>query len=199
MRYTTSALLLSTLLFTACEGSDEAPLADATPVVADAGLNSDADLRADAAPGGEDIDMKAEDFGCILEWDKVRKFRITNKLGHLAETLAVANNPAGGEYPVGTVIQLVPFEAMVKRKPGWNTPSGDWEFFALTVDSTGATIDSRGSATISFQGKQCLTCHNKAQPAFDFVCEDSHGCDPLVGITPEIIEQFQNSDARCNN
>ena len=31
----------------------------------------------------EDLDMRSEDFECVLNWDKVRKFRIANKLGHI--------------------------------------------------------------------------------------------------------------------
>jgi hypothetical protein len=33
-------------------------------------------------------------------------------------------------------------------------------------------------------------------PQFDFVCEKTHGCEPL-GISDDIILFFQNGDARC--
>src|SRR5688572_13042227 len=64
----------------------------------------------DAAPG-EDLDMQAADFGCILDGSHVRMFYVWNSLGHLDEALAVADSATGGDYPVGTVIQLVPQEA----------------------------------------------------------------------------------------
>ena len=51
----------------------------------------------------EDLDMSAEDFECILNWDKVGKYRITNKLGHLAEALQAARSPTGGAFPTGTI------------------------------------------------------------------------------------------------
>ena len=59
--------------------------------------------------------MEADDFVNINDMTAVRGYFIDNRLGHLDEALAVANDPAGGTYPVGTIIQLVPQEAMVKR------------------------------------------------------------------------------------
>jgi hypothetical protein len=144
-----------------------------------------------------DLDMTAADFDCILEWDKVRRFRVTNKLGKLEETLAVANAGDGGTYPVGTVIQLVPIEAMVKRKAGFSPETNDWEFFFLEASSEGTSIEARGTTDVvnSFGGN-CFACHAKAEPKWDFVCEDSHGCDPLP-LSPEIIQTIQDSDPRC--
>jgi hypothetical protein len=152
----------------------------------------------DAGPG-EDLDMQAADFECILRWDKVRRFRITNRLDHLAETLAVANSATGGDYPVGTIIQLVPFEAMVKRRAGWSPGSNDWEFFALGVTARGTTITKRGGnsdVVNQFNGTPCLDCHAGAQPQWDLVCEQDHGCEPLP-IGPDVIEAVQNGDQRC--
>jgi len=63
-----------------------------------------------AGEGGdpaEDLDMRGEDFECVLNWDKVGKYRITNKLGHLAEALQVARSPTGGAFPPGTIIQTL--------------------------------------------------------------------------------------------
>ncbi|MDC0667947.1 hypothetical protein [Nannocystis radixulma] len=145
----------------------------------------------------EDLDMRPEDFTCILEWDKVRKFRITNLLGHLDEALAVAENPAGGVYPVGTVIQLIPNEAMVKRAPGFAPDNADWEFFALETAAAGTTIMARGTTdVVNAFGGNCFDCHAKAAPQWDRLCEEGHGCDPLP-FTPEQIEMVQQSDPRC--
>jgi hypothetical protein len=149
-------------------------------------------------PSGDDLDMRAEDFECIQNGTKVRKFFVWNKLGHLDEALAVAGSAEGGEYPVGTILQLIPQEAMVKRKAGWDPTTNDWEFFALETSATGTTITSRGAATtVNFLGANCFDCHAKAEARWDLVCEDSHGCDPL-GVTPETIALFQDRDPRCD-
>jgi hypothetical protein len=141
--------------------------------------------------------MMDADFECILDWAKVRKFRITNKLGHIDETLAVANAPGTADYPIGTVIQLIPTEAMVKRREGFDPSSNDWEFFFLSVSAMGTTISNRGTTdVVNGFGGNCLNCHSKAAPQWDFVCEEGHGCDPLP-FTPAQIEMVQNSDPRC--
>jgi hypothetical protein len=178
--------------------SGEADADPGSPTDAAAGTpDAGPDVDDDAGPA-EDLDMQAADFECILRWDKVNRFRITNRLGHLAETLAVANSATGGEYPVGTIIQLVPFEAMVKRRRGWNDASNDWEFFALTVNARGTTIAQRGTTDVvnQFNGTPCLDCHAGAAPQWDLVCEQDHGCEPLP-IGPDVIERAQNSDQRC--
>ena len=145
----------------------------------------------------EDLDMQPEDFVCILGWDKVRKFRITNLLGRLDEALAVAEDPAGGVYPVGTVVQLIPNEAMVKRAVGFAPDNSDWEFFALETTADGTTIMARGtSEVVNGFGGNCFDCHAKAAPQWDRICESGHGCDPLP-FTPEQIEMVQQADPRC--
>lgn len=122
------------------------------------------------APADEDLDMTPEQFSCIGEWDAVLGFRIQNLLGHLEEAKAVANNPAGGVYPVGTILQHFPTEAMVKRKAGYSPETKDWEFFLLTLNQDGTTtIASRGT-DITTMGQTCASCHAKADSAFDFVC-----------------------------
>jgi hypothetical protein len=150
----------------------------------------------DAPAGVEDLDMKATDFECVLRWTMVGGYRITNKLGH--DPLPVANNPSGGgAFPVGTIIQIVPTEAMVKRRTGFDATTHDWEFFALAVSASGTTINKRGTSdVVNAFGGNCLTCHAKAMPAFDMVCGTTHGCDPLPLSEAQLIS-LQNSDARC--
>lgn len=145
----------------------------------------------------EDLVMEAADFVPLRDMTKVRGFFMANPLGHLDEAIAVAEDPGGGEYPVGTIIQLVPSEAMVKRADGFSPDAGDWEFFSLGVDASGTEILDRGgdAGVINAFGLSCLDCHNLARPEFDFVCEDTHGCDPLP-IGDDIIQAVQENDPR---
>lgn len=189
-----------TLLAGACGGDDDDDGAiDASPgTTIDAAEEVDAGV--DGGVVGEDLDMQAGDFGCVLEGTRVRQFFVWNPLGHLEDSLAVANSKTGGTYPVGTVLQLIPTEAMVKRGSGWNATTGDWEFFALEVSQDGVTsIMARGAnEVVNAFGGNCFDCHSAAEPQWDLTCEDSHGCDPLP-IGDDIIEQLQNSDPRCTD
>jgi hypothetical protein len=145
----------------------------------------------------EDFVMQAKDFTNIHDMTPLRGFFITNKLGHLKEALKVANDRDGGEaYPVGTLIQLVPQEAMIKRAPGFDPASKDWEFFFLDVTPQGTKIVTRGGAEVKNRfGGSCSGCHSAAKPAFDFVCEHDHGCAPLP-IGDDVIKSVQNADPR---
>lgn len=147
-------------------------------------------------PAIEDLEMTAEDFGCILDWPQVERFRVTNQLGHEEEAVAVARSASGGTYPVGTVIQVVPNEAMVKRREGWNPETNDWEFFVLDATAEGTSIVSRGGAEVVNPLGSCSDCHSGAEPKWDLVCASDHGCDP-VPFTPEQILMVQESDPRC--
>ncbi len=165
----------------------------------DAGGPEAPDARADAADAagaaGADLDMQAADFECVLRWDMVDNYRITNRLGH--DAAAVARNPAGGEFPVGTIIQLVPTEAMVKRRAGFDATTRDWEFFLLGVSSTGTTVTRRGTTdVVNAFGGNCLDCHALATPQFDLVCGTTHGCDPLPLSRTQLLN-IQNGDPRC--
>lgn len=186
--------------------------ADGTAGSSDApGSTGNADTTASSGPsdstgtsptdssGGtqEDLDMTPEDFACLLDWQQVRRFRITNLLGHVDETLAVANSPDGGIYPVGTVIQLIPNEAMVKRAEGWSADTNDWEFFSLSTSAAGTEILDRGTTTVVNQfGGNCFSCHAQAEPQWDLVCEQDHGCDPIP-VSKKTIEMLQQNDPRC--
>ena len=68
----------------------------------------------------EDAKLRAADFTNVNSMTRVGDHFVTNVRGHLAAALAVAHSAKGGRYPVGTVIQLVPQEAMVKRAPGFS-------------------------------------------------------------------------------
>jgi hypothetical protein len=146
----------------------------------------------------EDLIMAAEDFVRLDQMTPVRSFFIDNPLGFLDDALEVANNPNGGVYPVGTVIQLVPQEAMVKRAPGFDAATNDWEFFELEVDAEGTSIRVRGGSEVVNQfGGSCAGCHSKAEPQFDFVCEKDNGCDPLPeAFNDDVIRSVQEADPR---
>src|SRR5262249_45437368 len=89
----------------------------------------------DAKAGGLKID--ATSFRCIRKMTPVRQFYVDNLLGHRAATLEVANSKTGGVYPPGSVIQLIPGEAMVKREKGFNPATRDSEFFEIEVMKPG--------------------------------------------------------------
>ncbi len=157
------------------------------------------DSGSDADPMVEDLDLNADDFTCILDWPQVERVRVTNMLGYQPEAEAALRSDSGGEYPVGTVIQLIPTEAMVKRAPGFSPATNDWEFFVLEVSAEGTNILERGTTGVvneAFGEASCMDCHQEAEPQFDLVCSDSHGCEPLP-VSADQLEQFQQSDPRC--
>lgn len=126
----------------------------------------------------------------------VRGFFVANLLGNLRGTLAVAHSTAGGTYPTGSVLQLVPQEAMVKHRAGWNRATDDWEFFSLDVSKAGTKILTRGvQHVVNRFGGNCAACHSAASSKFDFVCEHDHGCAPLP-ISDAVIRVIQRADPR---
>lgn len=149
------------------------------------------------APEPVVFEPTAADFKCIRDMHPVRGFYVDNLLGYLEETVAVAESETGGVYPPGSVVQLVPGEVMVKRQPGFNAATKDWEFFELDVTEAGAAIRVRGAGEVVNQfGGNCLACHEKAQAEFDLICEQTHGCDPIP-LTPVMVKAIQNTDPRC--
>jgi hypothetical protein len=144
----------------------------------------------------EDLDMKPEDFRPLRTMTRVRGFFIDNRLGHLQEALRVANSPQGGVYPVGTIVQLVPQEAMVKRRKGWSPQTNDWEFFFLRTSATGTEIETRGAEkTVNRFGGNCFDCHSAAEAKWDMLCEQGHGCMDLP-IGRDVIRAIQDADPR---
>ncbi len=136
-------------------------------------------------------------FDCMLDMQAVRGFYVDNLIaGKLPETLAVAN--AGtGDYPAGSVVQLVPSEVMVKHPEGHSPATRDWEFFELNVSADGTQIGKRGfEDVVNRFGGNCLDCHVKAKPEFDLICETGHGCDPIP-LTAEMTTLLQKTDQRC--
>lgn len=137
-------------------------------------------------------------FGCIRDLEPVDRFFVGNLEGDLEATLAVARSEEGGTFPVGSVVQLVPGEVMVKRAAGYSEATRDWEFFELDVSPEGTAIRKRGHADVVNRfGGNCLECHEKAEPQFDMICSTDHGCDPIP-INDAMIRALQKTDPRCD-
>ncbi len=146
-----------------------------------------------------DLQIDAKSFRCITKMTPVRQFYVDNLRGHLDETLAAAKSPTGAVYPPGSVIQLVPGEAMVKRDKGFSPVTHDWEFFELDVSKEGTQIRRRGFADVVNRfGGNCFGCHVAARPEWDLVCEADHGCAPIP-VTRAMIGALQRTDPRCDN
>jgi hypothetical protein len=178
---------LAALLFVACGGSNSSGSADRTTTTRGRTTTTSAPLP-DVAP-------TAADFVNIHRMKRVADHFLGSLNGHLDAALAVARKPKGAVYPVGTVIQLIPTEAMVKRHKGFSPSTGDWEFFSLGISPTGTEIKSAGAKVKNFLGADCASCHVAAKKNFDFVCEKSHGCAPL-GVPDSLIATIQKSDPR---
>lgn len=137
-------------------------------------------------------------FGCILEWPKVRNTRFKHSDPEkLKEAMRIfRDNVPDEDYPVGTILQLIPFEAMVKHPRETFPTTNGWEFFFLDVSKEGTQIADRGEQVVNrSQGVSCLSCHQPAAK-FDFVCEKGHGCAPIP-FDDQKIAEIQRTDARC--
>lgn len=138
-------------------------------------------------------------FSCLTEMSKSASgaFFVTNLLGDIAATEAVAASSTGGQYPPGSVISLVPTEVMVKHQPGWNAETADWEYIELEVSDAGSKIIRRGTTDVVNRfGGNCFDCHKLARPEWDFICGTDHGCAPLP-IDRATIMAVQAADPRC--
>ena len=93
----------------------------------------------------------------MLDMQPIRGFYVDNLIeGKLDQTVAVAE--AGqGQYPPGSVVQLVPGEVMVKHPKGYSEVTKDWEFFELEVSPEGTTIGKRGVRSNRLHSRRGLT------------------------------------------
>ena len=145
-----------------------------------------------------EVTITEQSFGCILDWPKVRNTRFKHDDPEkLKEAMRILRDSVQDkDYPVGTILQLVPFEAMVKHERTTFPKTNGWEFFALDVSESGTKIRDRGDAVVNLsQGVTCLSCHQPAAK-FDFVCEKGHGCAPIP-FDDKMIMDIQKADARC--
>ncbi len=172
------------MMISAEEGADND---DAIPTV----------VEVDVTDSGKAIPVTEDSFVCLKEMHPVRGFFVSNLLGKLDDTVAAAMSPEGAIYPPGSVVQLIPAEVMIKHHKGWNIKTNDWEFFELDVSEEGSTIKVRGTTQVVNKfGGNCFECHQKAEPQWDFICEEDHGCDSLP-IPDFVIRWMQRGDPRC--
>jgi len=138
-------------------------------------------------------------FRCITQMTHVRHFYVDNLAGNLKGTVRAAESTTGATYPVGSVLQLLPTEVMVKREKGFNAATRDWEFFELDVSPEGSKIRTRGFVEVNNRfGGNCFGCHVKARPEWDLVCDNSHGCE-AIPVTRAMSGALQRTDPRCKN
>jgi hypothetical protein len=155
---------------------------------------------AQAADQSAERAVKVDDstFKCITDMTPVRHFYVDNLSGNLKNTVAVAE--AGrGDYPEGSVVQLVPTEVMIKQQKGFNPTTHDWEFFAIDVSQDGSKIYQHGFQDVNNRfGLNCFACHQLARQEFDLICEEDHGCAPIP-VTRPMFRALQKTDPRCKD
>ena len=155
----------------------------------------------DASPPDGDValpstfEATAEDFGCLKAWTPVRGFYLTNLLGLEAEAVAIAEAGFVEPLPPGTVIQLVPLEAMVKGLPGSRPETDDWEFFLLSYTAAGTVIEQRGGVEVENAAGSCAGCHFGAADR-DLVCEQTGLCS-AAAVPRVIVDRLVENDPRC--
>jgi hypothetical protein len=150
-------------------------------------------------PSAGGLNIDADSFRCITSMTHVRHFYVDNLEGDLQGTIGAANARNGAVYPPGSVVQLVPGEAMVKLDKGASPATHDWEYFELDVSKDGTRIRRHGFADVVNRfGGNCFGCHVAARPEWDSICETDHGCAPIP-VTRAMSAALQRPDPRCGN
>ena len=155
-------------------------------------------------PDAHAFRAKARDFRCLTKGVKPegKNFYVFHRnKKKLAEAVAISQTGNLGDgYPVGTILQLFPVEAMVKRGHGYNPGGHGWEFFRLQVTQKGkkykTTIVQRGGEEVENFIGSCQGCHDGLAANHDLVCEFVIGAEGL-GLTTEQIATAQAKDPRC--
>src|SRR5262245_17216587 len=152
------------------------------------------------APVQAEFKAKARDFKCVLQGAQpAGKHFLVFHLNKrkLKKALAIASGDLPGEeYPVGTILQLLPIEAMAKRGGKFNPSGHGWEFFQLSISDTNKSeiVDRGGAEVKNFDS--CQGCHLGGHAAqYDLVCE-GHDAAPLF-LTDAQITGLQHGDPRC--
>jgi hypothetical protein len=148
---------------------------------------------------GDDAFLVDDDFVCLddARFTDVGGRRIWNVFGGQAQEQAegLARSGTPGTYPVGTVVQLFPSEAMVKRGQGFSPATNDWEYLLLDTSSGQTVITARGTTDVRNAAGTCLSCHGAAT-AFDNVCFTNSSCKPLPSFIDTHVVPARD-DARC--
>jgi hypothetical protein len=136
------------------------------------------------------------DFTCLSAWPAVGHTRFASLTGQLDAALAVARDPAGGDYPAGTLVAFQPSEAMLKLAPGSQPATDDWLYIKLKVGAKGVEIKEQGGAEVRNIAGTCAGCHGAAA-AHDEVCASDHGCKALPGFVVKAALKAVEKDPRC--
>jgi len=144
-----------------------------------------------------EVEITEKSFGCLHDaGTKVKKTYIRHSdPAKLKDAVRIFETGAAEEYPVGTIIQLVPIEAMVKHDKAKFPTTNGWEFFLFSVSAEGTKIVQRGVDNVANPLGKCVDCH-KGAAKFDYVCDKTHGCAPIP-VKDEQILAMQAADARC--
>ena len=113
--------------------------------------------------------------------------------GPQASIVTVAVNPSSDPNFVGEPDQTLVVTTQDNDAAGFAvTESGG----STVVSETGTEVRVRGGAEAVNQfGLSCADCHALAAPQWDFICEQTHGCDPLP-IGPDVFALLQSTDPR---
>jgi hypothetical protein len=152
------------------------------------------DLPAAPSPSA-DRDATAADFDCLQDWAMVGHTRYKSLNDRLPEVLAVAAAPQGKSFPVGTLVMLQPSEAMLKRAPGSNPATDDWEYLKLAIKKGQVEILERGGPEVKNIAGSCNDCHTT--PGADRVCANAPGCKPLPSFVIKAALKAVATDPRC--
>lgn len=148
----------------------------------------------------KEIVITDEIFRCIRDMDKAGRIYVDNILGDLEATLTAANSEINTVYPTGSIVQLLPGEAMVKLGKGTSPATDDWEFFVLDVSENGTKIIQRGFEEVGNMFGTCLSCHQQAAGQ-DMICGGGETCLPInfpgIDDTEVLISALQKTDKRC--
>jgi hypothetical protein len=145
---------------------------------------------------------RPREFKCLLKGKKPegKDFYVFNRnRAKLRKAVAMSQTGElpGKGYPVGTILQVLPFEAMIKRGPGFNPEGDDWEFVRLAATPDGRTeIRADGKGEVTNALGSCQGCHKALAQQYDLVCGFVVGASGL-GLTEEQLANLQASDPRC--
>src|SRR5260370_20964331 len=67
------------------------------------------------------LSISEKSFRCMTEMTHIAPFYVDNLVGNLPGTVQEAESPTRGGYPVGSAVQLVSTEVMVRVQKGFNT------------------------------------------------------------------------------